>query len=785
MFSASKSSAPASGGLLSKSLRFRSSASAYLSRTPSVAGNRKTWTYSAWVKRGQIGRDQTIFSAGYSTNPWFILQFDAADTLDVAFTAGTSVGTQTTAVYRDSSAWYHIVCSVDTTQATASNRMKLYVNGIQVTSFSNTNYPSQNTDYQVNSTVQHTISYGAWYFDGYMADINFIDGQQLTPSSFGSTNATTGQWSPAKYSGSYGTNGFHLTFANTTSTTTLGYDTSGNSNNWTTNNISLTAGSTYDSMNDVPVAYSATAANYCVLNPNNKGSSVTLSDGNLNYSVPIVAAPSQAFSTIGLTTGKWYAELTLGAANFMFGIWGNGSSAMTPNAYTTYYFDIIGYTGYFSLEKSSGTITGIGGGTAVVGNVYGLAIDVDAATLSFYQNNTLRYTVSGMSFTGSLFITVGVCTGSQTGASTINFGQQPFTYTPPSGYNALNTYNLPTPTIAQGNKYMDATLYTGNSSTQSITNAGGFKPDLVWGKDRSEALNNRLFDAVRGVSKALYSNNTTAETTESGVTAFNSNGFTLGSDQGLNFASDSYVAWQWQAGAGSSSSNTNGTITSTVSVSTTAGFSILSYAGGQGANFTIGHGLSTAPSLIIAKSRSATADWGVYYTVNGVNTNYMVLDTTAAQGSNGGTLAGGAYLISNSTTLQVGQTSFANAASSMIAYCWIPIAGFSAFGSYTGNGSTTGPFIYTGFQPKYVMVKRTDSNGNWVVLDEARSTYNSSTNELFPNLSNAEDTSGNFTSNILSNGFQVTSTNSDSNASGGTYIYACFASNPFAYSNAH
>ena len=310
MFSASKSSAPASGGLLSKSLRFRSSASAYLSRTPSVAGNRKTWTYSAWVKRGQIGRDQTIFSAGYSTNPWFILQFDAADTLDVAFTAGTSVGTQTTAVYRDTSAWYHIVCSVDTTQATASNRMKLYVNGIQVTSFSNTNYPSQNTDYQVNSTVQHTISYGAWYFDGYMADINFIDGQQLTPSSFGSTNATTGQWSPAKYSGSYGTNGFHLTFANTTSTTTLGYDTSGNSNNWTTNNISLTAGSTYDSMNDVPVAYSATAANYCVLNPNNKGSSVTLSDGNLNYSVPIVAAPSQAFSTIGLTTGKWYAELT-------------------------------------------------------------------------------------------------------------------------------------------------------------------------------------------------------------------------------------------------------------------------------------------------------------------------------------------------------------------------------------------------------------------------------------------------------------------------------------------
>jgi hypothetical protein len=221
-------------------LRFRSSASAYLNRTPATAGNRKTWTYSGWIKRGKLGADQTIFGAGYSTSPWFILQFDSGDNLDVSFTAGVSGGTLTTAVYRDPAAWYHIVLAVDTTQATASNRVKLYVNGVQVTSFSSTNYPSQNTDYQVNNTVQHYISNGAWYFDGYMAEVQLVDGQALAPTAFGTFNSY-GVWQPITYGGSYGTNGFYLPFSNTASATTLAYDFSPNGNNWTPNNISSTS----------------------------------------------------------------------------------------------------------------------------------------------------------------------------------------------------------------------------------------------------------------------------------------------------------------------------------------------------------------------------------------------------------------------------------------------------------------------------------------------------------------------------------------------------------------
>jgi len=786
MLSSRKSSAPVSGAYtLSKSVRLRSSASAYLNRTPASATNRKTWTWSGWIKFGRLTGYSYIFGATSDAfaNNFFLIQINnSASTMAlIDYNSAYSIQLIPTQIFADPSAWYHIVFAVDTTQSTASNRAKLYVNGNQVTNFTTATYPSLNSNTNVNNNILHTLGYSTYGMDGYLADVYLIDGQQLTPSSFGSTNATTGQWSPAKYSGSYGTNGFHLTFANTTSTTTLGYDTSGNSNNWTTNNISLTAGSTYDSMNDVPVAYSATAANWCVLNPNDKSNaSLVISDGNLSYSG--TGGWWCVRSSFGMTTGKWYCEVKITGGgspyNTIIGLMTSQSNLFSPSdSYPG--LDAYGW-GYYG---SSGNIYNNGSHTAYGsafgnGDTIGIAFDAGAGSLTFYYDGTSQ----GVAFTG---LTSGpyYFAFSQVGANgSVNFGQQPFTYTPPSGYKGLNTYNLPTPAIAQGNKYMDATTYTGSGSARSVTNAGGFQPDLVWAKGRSVSYDNEWYDSVRGATKRIISNSTGAEATVSGVTAFNSNGFSLGSDTGTNQSSQTFVAWQWQAGAGTTSSNTNGTITSTVSVNTTAGFSILSYAGGQGANFTIGHGLSTAPSLIIAKSRSATADWGVYYTVNGVNTNYMVLDTTAAQGSNGGTLAGGAYLISNSTTLQVGQTSFANSASSMIAYCWIPIAGFSAFGSYTGNGSSSGPFIYTGFKPKYVLIKRTDSTSDWSILDATRNPYNSLGEVLNADTSGVGNT---YTAlNFLSNGFNFVWSDSSMNASGGTYIYAAFASNPFQYSNA-
>ena len=282
---------------VNNSLRFRSSASAYLSRTPTVASNQKTWTWSAWVKRGSLGTQQSLFATS-SQN--FSIFFGSGNDLRV-WTNGGNGSIYTNAVYRDPAAWYHIVLQ----SSTVSPYFQLYVNGSQVTSFSydnRTTYPgASNTE--VDSAVAHYISgYTGYYFDGYMSEINFIDGQALAPTAFGTFNSY-GVWQPITYGGSYGTNGFYLPFTNTTSTTTLGYDFSPNGNNWTTNNISLTAGSTYDSMTDVPTLTSATAANYAVANPLNV-SGGTYADGNLTWTSPATDQKSALSTMPDTTTGN-------------------------------------------------------------------------------------------------------------------------------------------------------------------------------------------------------------------------------------------------------------------------------------------------------------------------------------------------------------------------------------------------------------------------------------------------------------------------------------------------
>ena len=227
MYPVLSANTPSGAYNLTKSLRFRSSASAYLNRTPSSASNRTTWTWSAWVKRGTLGSAQMLLSAGVSqpaTDNLTVLKFESTDTLRFGgYESATFKELNTTQVFRDPSAWYHIVAVLDTTQATSSNRMKLYVNGSQITSFGTANYPTQNYQFGVNNNQTHNIGRYYYdtvsnpsYFDGYMTEINFIDGQALTPSSFGENNATTGVWQPKKYTGTYGTNGFYLKFTDIT-----------------------------------------------------------------------------------------------------------------------------------------------------------------------------------------------------------------------------------------------------------------------------------------------------------------------------------------------------------------------------------------------------------------------------------------------------------------------------------------------------------------------------------------------------------------------------------------
>jgi hypothetical protein len=321
---------------------------------------------------------------------------------------------------------------VDTTQATAANRVKYYVNGVQVTAFATTDYPTQNSATTINSAVAHNIAAytsSTQFFDGYMAEVNFIDGQALAPTAFGTVNSY-GVWQPITYGGSYGNNGFRLPFTNNASTTTLGYDFSPQGNNWTTNNISVTAGSTYDSMTDVPTLTSATAANFATLNPLMTNGATSFANGNLNAAIN--TSGNSCVSTIAATSGKFYFEaFTAGSApQIAIGISPNAGVAVgTANVH------------YFSLDgkvyvNNTATATGA---TWTNAEIIGVAFEV-GGNASFYKNNTLQGTVTMPA--GTNWIAEAYQAATQANTVTFNFGQQPFTYTPPSGFVALNTFNL-------------------------------------------------------------------------------------------------------------------------------------------------------------------------------------------------------------------------------------------------------------------------------------------------------------------------------------------------------
>jgi hypothetical protein len=782
--------ASAAGGYnLTRSLRFRKSASAKLTRTPSTAGNRRTFTASMWLKRGLI-INVTSFLSADTNGGSYPDDFQFYDNKIAFFVNGSINGlVQTQAVFRDPSAWYHVVLVVDTTQATDTNRVKIYVNGVQQTTTGT--YPTLNYQTYFNSVIGHQIGNSSPdnnYFDGYMAEINYVDGQALTPSSFGANSPTTGVWQPKKYAGTYGTNGFYLPFTNNASTTTLGNDFSGNGNNWTTNNISLTAGSTYDSMTDVPTLTSATAANFATWNPLKRSyqtGGVThlpfnFSNGNLTVSADNNSSIHETWSTIGVSSGKWYWEVTVTQAASLDVYVGaiNGSFADTSVGSS---FGNGAYQNNGVIQNLSGTLV-TSGSTYTNGDIIGVALDCTNGTVQFYKNNVAQGATPSYTFTSGTLMFAKVNTNDVAGANILNgnFGQRPFAYTPPTGFVALNTFNLPEPTIGatastQANKYMDATLYTGTGATLSVTNAGSFSPDLVWLKIRSTTGNQYWFDTNRGVYNFLLSDGINAETNATNtLTAFNSNGFTLGTSSGTNPSGGSMVAWQWRGSDSTAVTNTAGSITSTVSANTSAGFSVVTWTG-TGSTGTVGHGLGVAPAMIITKMRNGTTNWNTYHRSLG-NTSYLELNTTNAVQSSGS--------VWNSTTPT--STIFGIGAyggsDNLVAYCFSEVAGYSKFGSYTGNGSTDGTFIYTGFKPRYIMIKRTDSTGQWVVVDTARSPSNVVDAYLFANLDNAEASSSSYYLDILSNGWKIRGTISNLNASGGTYTYMAFAENPYKYS---
>ena len=436
--------------LIQNSLRFRASAAAYLNRTPATTTNRTTWTWSAWIKRGVLGTYPALFQAvnGGVNNGTEIL-FLASGILQFYSYDATvnNLAYNTNAVYNDPAAWYHFVVAVDTTQATAGNRVKIYVNGVQVTSFSSTIVPAQNYNTWISTNNPHSIgenlTNSSDNFDGYMAEVNFVDGQQLTPSSFGKVDTTTGSWIPIQYTGTYGTNGFYLKFTDTSSVAALGTDFSGNGNTWTVNNVSLTADSTYDSMKDVPTLTSATVANYAVANPLNTKGNSTLTNGNLTEAIS-GNYPARG-STFAVTSGKFYVEASItgsggGGGNLVaiMGIVSPSSSDYNIFNSGVGYYSVGGDKFINGTQSSYGTSWQTNGGSYVIG----IALDATANTVQFYLNNVAQGVISiPASSDGWLFIW-GWGSGSGGGTVNWNFGQQPYTYTPPTNYLPVNTYNL-------------------------------------------------------------------------------------------------------------------------------------------------------------------------------------------------------------------------------------------------------------------------------------------------------------------------------------------------------
>ena len=520
------------------------------------------------------------------------------------------------------------------------------------------------------------------------------------------------------------------------------------------------------------------SGNYATLNPLDNGG-VDLSNGNLDVSNS--ASHEAVRSTIELpSSGKWYAEAThisntSSSTNFSFGV--DTSGAATPAAWNDsgkIYISTSSSGRRFKQDTSESTIDT----TSREGDVLQVAYDADNQKLYLGINNTWYNSslgTNGNPSSGSNPTRTSVANGflsvnvySATGS--FNAGQRAFAYTAPTGFKALCTANLPTPTIGDGSDYFDAKLYTGNGGTTSVDYA--FSPDFVWLKGRSETLGHRLVDTIRGGDKQLNSNTTSAEGSFSGVT-FQSDGFDVANDGNeQNKSGTTYVAWAWDGGT-STVSNTDGTITSSVRANQTAGFSIATFTTPSSGTFSFGHGLSAAPELVLAKARNQSYSWLVYAKAAG-NTKYLVLNTTAAK-------ATGAVWNDTTPTSSVvsGNASNFGTSTDYVAYCFTSVESYSKIGEYIGNGSSDGTFVYLPFRPALILYKRHSGSGNWVIHDSAREPINDTRDRLQPNTSGPEDSDSAYQIDLLSNGFKFRGTDTTMNGQNHQYIFYAVAENPF------
>lgn len=737
------------GKTINNSGAFASESTAYLTRTPGTATSTQKFTMACWFKLTDSS-DHFAFFDSYNDGVNFVMfYFDSAQTLQFyTIQGGVDYNAQFNDIkLRDTGSWYHVVLNVDTTQGAGANRVQIFLNGVKLEGQTNAQgLIPQNYNFDIgNASFPHSVGRrtdNGLYLDGYLADYHFMDGSIYTETDFGYFNEI-GVWVPKDATYTYANNGFYLDFSNGGD---LGNDVSGNNNDFTNSNVSQS--------DDTPT--------------NNQ----MIFNDLTSYGQSTLANAGRETATLAFNSGSAYGTIFTTGFYFEFSINdpAQGGSGLVRS-------DV--------LDKSNVTPTqdgfiqiGQNGSVIVNGSTVGtfstfVANDIIGIWLS--NSGDLFYSVNGTTANSGSAVDTGIIGDWSAFASRFSSGGDPspvkifvseseLTYAIPAGYKTLLSSNLPDSEVNDGSNYFAPALYTGNASTQSITGVG-FQPDLVWTKGRTTATfnNHLLHDSTRGATKFIQSNSVAVETTAAtALTSFDADGFSIGSFDDLNTNAVDYVAWCFKKKAGF--------------------FDIVGYTG-NATNRTIAHSLTVIPEMMIMKNLDNTNSWQVYHKDLTTSTGYKLeLDTTSAE------LTTNVWNSTDPTTsvFSLGTSGAINGnADDYVNYLFASVEGFSKVGSYTGNGNTDGPFVYTGFLPAFLLIKRTDvdTSSYWIVYDSSREAHNPIDSPLLANLNSVEQT-GIYGVDLLSNGFKIRVTNNNHNASGGNFIYLAIAENPFKYSNA-
>jgi len=797
-------------GVITSSLRFNEISESRLNSPSFASDGGDTWSWSAWVKLCDLGTRQCLFGRA-SNNAGFYFN-DSANTNKFAFNDDGAVVRTAPALRRDPSAWYHVTINGNGTIN------KLWVNGVEQTFNANPNLG------KINEAVVHFIGFGiddssAYYYDGQMADVNFVDGTALDYTAF--AEFKNGILIPIEPSVTYGDNGFRLQFKGTgtsANSSGIGADTSGNDSHFSVVNLNA-----HDVLTDSP------ENNWCTFSPLHfraSGGMPTLTEGNLKFGADGLASSfGVAFTTFNLTSGKWYAELrTTGNTSASVGVINVGhygydkflvQNPQNETGNWTLFMD-----GTDTKSRLNGSLADPNYTAFNNTQVLGIALNADDKELSFFVDGTLQ---TGLGSSGVIDISTGGSVrdawsfqaGTFNGSAVVfhwNFGQDSsfggtetatsnsdgegfgtFHNAPPSGFLAVCSANLPELAIGpnsgddeSSDDYFETVLYTGNS-TDDRTVAVNFAPDWVWLKSRftsgGSVHSHFQFDTTRGETNFLKSDTTAAAADDAAtLKAFTSTGFTLGNSDVINDTGTSYAAWNWKANGGTTTTNdasstSIGSIDSVIQANTTAGFSIVTYTG-TGSAGTVAHGLGAVPQMYIIKRRSNTGNWYVFHKDIG-NTHRLRLDETSARVDEAVAFNDTSP---TSSVFSIGTSVDVNAdANTYVAYVFAEVEGYSKIGFYTGNANADGPFVFTGFRPAWIIVKNTTAAGNsWHIMDNKRNTVNVVDNMQFQS-SAAEDTGSNTNFDLLSNGFKLRGTSQNDNDH--NFIFMAFAEAPFKYAN--